>query len=446
MRRIHLPDPLFEQRLEESGGGGVLGALPAGIAERVEDLSLLSGLLAGVGDVVLVDCCLRECELPELLRGVRFLSESVFCDWFGGLTVGERQGWRLEPWGWSEYAVGLVKRLGLSQGVPDPAVVRLVNSREFSAVEDVLLGAGVGGEQRVSVGPWGGQFGRLCRSEGDVLESLEALSGCHAGGWVLKSNFSHAARNRLVGRGESLSERERGWLLRRLQRVGCVYVEPWVERLGECGLQWEVHERAGGGYEVEFVGASEFLADAGGEYRGSVLRGGVWDVAGGEWWGRSGSGVGGMGGVWGVSRGVVERAGALGFRGPLGIDCMRIRYGGVECVRPVHDVNGRQTMGRVALGLRRLLGEGEWGAWLHFPAESAAVRLISRVGGSWRGVRVHATGAELVNARAARLRSWLVIAEDSGVLQGVLGELGCVWSGEQSLSWCVDPCAGGGCE
>ena len=115
-------------------------------------------------------------------------------------------------------------------------------------------------------------------------------------------------------------------------------------------------------------------------------------------------------------------------------------------MRPVHDVNGRQTMGRVALGLRRLLGVGEWGAWLHFPAESAAVRLISRVGGGWRGVRVHATGAELVNARAARLRSWLVIAEDSAVLQAVLGELGCVWSGEQSLSRAVDPGVGGGCE
>ena len=297
MRWIHLPDPLFEQRLEEcGGGGGVLGALPAGIAERVEDLSVLSGLLAGVGDVVLVDCCLRESALPEVLRGVRFLSESEFCGWFGGLTVGERQGWRLEPWGWSEHAVGLVKRLGLTQGVPDPAVVRVVNSREFSAVEDVLLGVGegdgVGGEQRVSVGPWGGQFGRLCRSEGDVLESLEALSGCHAGGWVLKSNFSHAARNRLVGRGASLSERERGWLLRRLQRVGCVYVEPWVERLGECGLQWEVHERAGGGYEVEFVGASEFLSDAGGEYRGSVLRGSGLEVTVGEWWGRCGSEIG----------------------------------------------------------------------------------------------------------------------------------------------------------
>mgnify|MGYP003349576294 CR=1 FL=1 len=167
MRRIHLPDPLFEQRLEECGGGGVLGALPAGIAERVEDLSVLSGLLAGVGDVVLVDCCLRESELPEVLRGVRFVSESEFCGWFGGLTVGERQGWRLEPWGWSEHAVGLVKRLGLTQGVPDPAVVRVVNSREFSAVEDVLLGVGEGDGVGVGVGVGegeGGEKGTCMRS------------------------------------------------------------------------------------------------------------------------------------------------------------------------------------------------------------------------------------------------------------------------------------------
>lgn len=407
VRRIHLPDPLFEQRLER-GAGGELWALPAGVLERVEELSLLSGLGACAGDVVLVERVPLAGELPGLLRGVRFERVEDFCDWFGGLTVGERLGWQVQPWGWSEWSAGLVRRLRICQVVPDPEVVRVVNSREFSAREDVLLSA----EGEVL-------FGRLCRSVGEVEQFLrEVAGGGHVGGWVLKSNFSHAARNRLVGRGEVLGERERGWLVRRLQRGGCVYAEPWVERLGECGLQWEVQASgAVGGWSVQFVGAADFLTDQGGEYRGSVLRGG-----GGQsecWWESSGA--------VGVSRRVVERAAALGFRGPLGIDCMRIRYGGRECVRPVHDVNGRQTMGRLALSLAGELRGGEWGAWLHFPAESEAMRLISHVQEGRGGIRVVSTSAELLNARAARLRSWLVIAEDSGKLRSVLSELGCDW-------------------
>jgi hypothetical protein len=407
MRVIHLPDPLFEQRLER-GSGGEPGALPAGVAERVEELSLLSGLGVSAGDVVLVARVPLAGELPELLRGVRFECVEDFCGWFGGLTVGERVGWQVQPWGWSEWSAGLVRRLGIRQVVPDPEVVRVVNSREFSASEDVLLSAG--GEEL---------FGRLCRSVGEVELFLGELAGSgHEGGWVLKSNFSHAARNRLVGRGEELGERERGWLLRRLERGGCVYGEPWVERLGECGLQWEVVEaEAGGGWRVEFVGAADFLTDQGGEYRGSVLRGGC--DRRGRWWESSGA--------VGVSRRVVERAAGLGFRGPLGIDCMRIRFGGRECVRPVHDVNGRQTMGRLALRLGGQLRGGEWGAWLHFPAESGAMRLISHVQEGHAGLRVVSTSAEVLNARAARLRSWLVIAEDSGKLRCVLSELGCDW-------------------
>lgn len=416
MKRILLPDPLFEQRLER-GGGCDPGAIPAGVAERVEELCLLSGLVAGEGDVVLAERVPQAGELPELLRGVRYERVEDFCRWFGGLTVGERVGWRLEPWGWTVWSAGLARRLGLQQQWPDPGVVRLVNSREFSACEDVLLPV-FGGQ------PCGELFGRLCRSVAEVelfLGELCEVVG-HEGGWVLKSNFSHAARNRLVGRGAGLCERERGWLNRRLERGGCVYAEPWVERLGECGLQWEVVCEPGGGWRVEFVGAADFLTDQGGEYRGSVLRGAAGECGeSGCWWESSGA--------VGVSGRVVERAASLGFRGPVGTDCMWIRFGGREWVRAVHDVNGRQTMGRLALSLRGVLGSGECGAWLHYPAESAAVRLISHVGERFGGIRVLSTSAEVLNARAARLRTWLVIAEDSRQLRSVLGELGCEWRG-----------------
>ncbi|MFN5975544.1 MAG: hypothetical protein ACK48U_13930, partial [Planctomyces sp.] len=59
--------------------------------------------------------------------------------------------------------------------------------------------------------------------------------------------------------------------------------------------------------------------------------------------------------------------------------------------------------------------------------ESGAMRLISHVQEGHAGLRVVSTSAEVLNARAARLRSWLVIAEDSGKLRSVLSELGCDW-------------------
>ena len=86
-------------------------------------------------------------------------------------------------------------------------------------------------------------------------------------------------------------------------------------------------------------------------------------------------------------------------------------------------------MGRRGVSLRGGLGAGECGVWLHYPAESAAVRLISHVGERYGGVRLVSTSAEVLNARAARLRTWLVIAEDSQGLRAVLSELGCDWRG-----------------
>ncbi|MFM7922807.1 MAG: hypothetical protein ACKPJJ_21520, partial [Planctomycetaceae bacterium] len=60
--------------------------------------------------------------------------------------------------------------------------------------------------------------------------------------------------------------------------------------------------------------------------------------------------------------------------------------------------------------------------------------LISHVGERCGGIRVLSTSAEVLNARAARLRTWLVIAEDSRQLRSVLGELGCEWRGVSGVT------------
>ena len=63
---------------------------------------------------------------------------------------------------------------------------------------------------------------------------------------------------------------------------------------------------------------------------------------------------------------IAQKLQAMGYFGPLGIDAVRYRdRDGKLRLRPLQDINARYTMGRLALGFRRLLKRGETGIWLH---------------------------------------------------------------------------------
>lgn len=353
---IHFPNLTFERELQ-----GTQGALPVKLEQLTQELAVLIGIRADSGDVVLVDPSGRpQAEgLPECLAHARYLTLPELRE---VLAVAESESslgaWRLAPWGWSEPAVQLLQLLRLPQSFPDIEAIRRVNTREFAAEFDVLVSADTDRIER--------PFSRLCDSEQQVLAALQELTTTESDRWVIKSNLSHAARNRLLGQGRRLSHEQSRWLSRRLQNSERVCVEPWVHRLRECGLQWTVEEQAGK-LHVSFDGAAEMLTDATGHYRGSLIggsgSGSAADTGASSWWHPAID----------HGRGVATAAGKLGFRGPLGIDCMLLQHAGRQWLRPVHDINGRQTMGRLALSLARWLPEGLYGAWCHVPAGSPGI-------------------------------------------------------------------------
>ena len=392
---IHWPNLRFEDQL-----AGRLGAGGESLRRLTAELSIQCGLAASAGDVVLVEDDGIPEQLPECLQHVRFLTKANL------LQELSRESWQLQPWGWSPAAAELVRSLGLEQEVPDLQAIRRVNTRAFAAEFDILMElpelATVSNVRRVpGVPPHVAAFSRLCYTQAEVLSALDEFSEGDTGRWVIKANLSHAARNRLLGAGRCLTDAQQAWLAGRFSLGDPVSVEPWVGRLGECGLQWTVEE-AKGGYGLQFRGAAEMLTDAGGQYRGSVI--GV----GGElaertcWWQAA------------VEHGrrVAEAAGTLGFRGALGIDCMLIEWRGRRFLRPCHDINGRQTMGRLALRLESRLPDRWYGVWCHISEKSVANAMDFHGGSDVFGVCSESTSPVQVGGRPCLLQTRLLFSQD----------------------------------
>jgi len=193
----------------------------------------------------------------------------------------------------------------------------------------------------------------------DELHSVLRDAGDLPHGWLLKANFGMSGREALRGRGTVLEENPKNWALKRLASGGAIVFEPMVERISEAGVQFEIPQTDS---KPELVGITPLLVDRGGVYRGSRL--GCPPEEAENW---QPAVEAGMRVALAVQR--------LGYFGPLGIDAMRYRdaAGNIK-LRALQDLNARFTMGRLALGLRRLLPQGWQGTWLHFPDKCLAGR------------------------------------------------------------------------
>lgn len=239
----------------------------------------------------------------------------------------------LIPWGWSDAPRDFARRFGLAMAAPPLDAVHAVNSRRFSFQC----------ETDAAIGLPGAATPTTLDQVADCLRTLSADAG-----WVIKAEFGMSARERILGRGSVLSTPAAGWVRKRLARDGVVFFEPWVERIEEAGIQFEIPARG----PPRCVGVTGLLTDESGAYSGTrfdldqELESRFEDA---------------------VSHGLraAERAQAAGYFGPMGIDAMRYRRDdGTIAARPLQDINGRWTMGRLSLGARRWLQAGERGAWI----------------------------------------------------------------------------------
>lgn len=250
---------------------------------------------------------------------------------------------KLVPWGWSDGARQFADRIPAMSDAPPPEAVRRANSRRFSLSCEIDWDVAPEGISVVE----------------SVTELNEAVRRTVTTGrdWVLKAEFSHAARQRLRGTGPLTAEQVR-WAAKRLESDGVLFFEPWFERIAEAGFQWTV-PRTG---PPVLEGVTPLLTDAQGQYCGSVFGGGGEEL---RQWEPAAE----------LSERAVRRLQELGYHGPVGIDAMRYRdRDGEERIRPLQDINARWTMGRLSLGWRRVVSSGVWrhGTRRQFAEASAA--------------------------------------------------------------------------
>ncbi|GEM_PF-315600 len=439
MKRILLPNLFFEEELQSiptTGSpkaqrlvaelGPVMGLL--GIddgSHNGEDGAGLSANNRNKRTIVVVDQNARPGLLPPALQHVEFLTINELADAVRNesrVPSDPADLWQALPWGWSETAIATLSHVLAGQlshdrqvlnsnalemrapdiHAPDIDAVRLINSRQFQSQFDAAIE--MDGTGRIDA------FGTLCRSEAEVQTAIEVATRYSPRGWVIKADLSHASRNRLLSTAVELRPEQLAWLKSRFEHNEYVYVEPWIERISECGLQFFVTQSESAEPRIHFIGAAEMVTDDAGQYRGSVVHstetnGRPHDAPHHQIWQPA---------INHCSK-IAEAAAASGYFGHVGFDCMMFLCPRQNrpWLRLSHDINGRLTMGRVALALKTLLKPNETGVWLH-----AAENSLQQ---SWKDfddiplydVRIERTSPGLIGGKPAKTETAFVVSGNS---------------------------------
>jgi len=330
--RLFLPNLDFD----DCQAGRVVSRSPA-LDRIVGSLAPLMGLLASPGDAVIVASGFEPTGIPDSLRHAEWCVISPTQNLPSHAT--------LIPWGWDENARQTAQRLSSVSTAPSVKSVSQVNQRSFLEEFDVVAPAS-------NNLPFGKTFGRLCTDEDNICRGLDQLSSSGIPGWIIKAEWTASGRNRLVGQGRSLNSQQQNWIRRQLNLGGAVYLEPQAHVVRECGIQLQVHNsRNSTDKNCVLLGVVELVTDTNGRYTGSIVT---------ETWDRQ----------WqpAIDHGlkIAAATAETGYSGPLGIDCMLLEMpDGSQVLRLSHDINGRHTMGRLALTLLPELEPGQAGFWRH---------------------------------------------------------------------------------
>ncbi len=359
----------FDPHVEDAAAGR-----PRATSAIEADLAVLVGLLAGTGDVVVAPPPPTDFLLGWREAGLRV---PQFVPALQREELPDGRVGSLAPWGWSPAARTVAANLGLEP----PAVPAELHSKAWAArVLADFLAAHDAPARAVDVG-------QVCHSVDQAL----AAAAAHSGPVVTKAAFSASGQHRhwsLDGAPPPVA-----WL-RRALASGPVVVERVGQLRAELSVHVDVDERGSRVRAVVRFGAHR------GVFRGAVVGaptlGLPTDVL------RFMKEARGWAALEAAGRYVGERARALGYRGPLSVDAWVGAEGDTRFLKPISEVNGRHTMGRLAWHLRRqVAGVGPW-CFLSCKAIRAAG---------------HASPASFVGALRDR---WPHRREPRGLLQGVV--------------------------
>lgn len=241
----------------------------------------------------------------------------------------------LVPWGWTDGLLQIAKAKQWQHPAIDPTAVKEVNSRRCSADFESIWSVGLPGADA-----W-------C-SINEITKAVEALP--EPWRWVIKAEFGMSGRERCVGAGQ-LTFATTNWVQRHLDDSGIVFFEPWVDRLDEVGILFDLPAQG----PLTLVGVAPMLISPNGHYRGS------WFALPPDkppWWEDAVA----------VATRAAEAIQGVGYVGPLGMDAMLYRQpDGTPAVRPLQDINARWTMGRLAWNWRERFPDATCGYWWHGP-------------------------------------------------------------------------------
>ncbi|MBP7951312.1 MAG: DUF455 family protein [Verrucomicrobiales bacterium] len=333
---------------------------PAAAAEPAletlaEDLDSLAFFLARSDDVVL----LRRKPRPAFLRGLKALGVEL-AEWEllaadGTLAADSRlpnrKLGRLRPWGWSADSVRLLEPLFNSTGGENmsgawsDAVRRLYAKSASAELLTCLKWQEAFGNPDI--------VGRAVSTLPEAHAALEALwdSGHRA---VVKSSYGLAGRRMArFSRGTDQAP-----LPALVEAAGGAVVEPWLERLADFSVHYEVEPggtpRLKGFVRLCCADSGRFESCAAGPHFTRMLPVTVarFLQAQGEGWLKT---------LYGDELPSALRTwiGGSGFRGMLGIDAFFYRDGDSAVrLKPIVEINPRCTMGRLTMELRRLADPG----------------------------------------------------------------------------------------
>jgi hypothetical protein len=261
------------------------------------------------------------------------------------------------PWGWSASLIREFKIDRPNNGPPvsnqdardgkttpsDLDAVHLVNSRAFSSDY----------ESQYAPLP----YAREISSVDELRDAIDGLADSDCGPsrrWVVKANHSMSGRERMCGRktetgNPTVDEQTSRWVTRRLAMNQRLFFEPWLDRVEEFSVHWDVEPTA----TPELMGITQLLCDENGRFQGnrvfSVEPVDTHCVNAIE-----------------KTRKLARSIQATGYHGAIGIDCMVHRTTDGVQLRVAQDINARWSMGRVALRAAELLGETE-ATLMHYP-------------------------------------------------------------------------------
>ncbi|MXY84170.1 MAG: ferritin-like domain-containing protein [Gemmatimonadetes bacterium] len=356
----------FNANCEEQVALGRPGLTPSQrVAELEADFQALPLLLCVRDDVVL----LREKPSPTFLRRMQGLGfaipEFVECSADGLAALAERKVNALRPWGWSPDSAELFAPLvaGLPRGGEGPcwnAAVRQLYAKSWSAARlgeflaahevDYLCGTDV--------------VGTACEATDQVLAEMERLAEAGFDAVVVKAIYGSSGRGQIHCRGGQLRAEQRGRLENILRQQGQVVVEPWLDKVVDLSLHFDV-----GVEGTAVAGWTRFFTDGRGrgQYRGSFvgsLTAGLDEEVKRFLYGdgRDARRLPKLGEQ--LAEWLAEPLRAAGYQGPVGVDAMVYRDRDRLRLKPIVEVNPRTTMGRVALKLQQAVNSARTALWL----------------------------------------------------------------------------------